>query len=94
MSETTRVPSDLTTTRSEGENIWGDSSVNFCFRIDFGVGSGFEFRCWITRVSVAECTSARWRASLPVEVSAERVVVLGRVPYLQSKRRDVGVVAR
>jgi len=51
MCGTAGVPSDLTTTSSDGKMVWADSTVEFCFRIGFGVGPGSVLCCWIMRVS-------------------------------------------
>jgi len=63
MCGTARVPRDLTTTRSDGEMIWADSTADFCFGTDFGAGSGSGFCCWITRVSAVRYVST-WQRGL------------------------------
>lgn len=88
------VPSDLNTTRSEGEAIRAEENAESCFgfcRVWFGSA---VCCCRSTSVSYGRVRIDLmvW-LGLPVEVSVETVVALRRIPYLHSKIKEIwGVV--
>lgn len=87
------IPSDLSTTRDEGEMIWANSTTGFCLRIGFGASLDSVLCRWIAKVSAPRLGDG---FSLPAEVSAEMIVASGiKMPYFRENlgRWGRGVVA-